>query len=90
MSNYWDIHCADCKEGAGMSVNHGHDTLAIIVSKIESIIAADLMTRILFDDSGIEVEISHYQIGPMVPFMEFFRNHQGHNLVPVDEYGREE
>jgi len=81
MSCNWDVHCLDCNEDAGMSVNHGDGTMRRLVDNRERIEPlGDLLSAEGIWSLGLTVN------GEDV-IVNFFAEHRGHRLVPQNEYG---
>ncbi len=77
MSTYWDVYCRTCKEGAGLQENHNEQGMFDLIR------AAPALAT-LPDGIGLGVESDR---GSRLD-MEWFRKHAGHELIPIDEYGR--
>ena len=79
MSHYWDVCCKDCPAQACV----GDATLgfvrACIAARAEIAQAQKLVETMR--DYDVEVKSPHGLIDP-----EFFLEHAGHTLVPLDEY----
>ena len=84
MSCDWDIKCVDCNEEHGFEdMNHDERLMLSLVRHADAIAA--LHAAIVDPDTCVELVT-----GPAGRRVDtaFFKKHQGHQLRPVDEYGR--
>lgn len=82
MSTDWNVHCVDCKSTHHFSDANHQDELMLALCRHAEAIAAllelqkearfDIQLRTLWGDVDIA----------------WFREHLGHQLLPIDEYGR--
>ena len=84
MSCDWDIKCVDCNEKHGFEdMNHDEPLMLVIIRHADAIAALHMLVS---DRDAYTVELAAGR-GRRVN-ITFFKKHQGHNLRPVDEYGR--
>src|SRR5437762_1565511 len=83
MSCDWDIICVDCNEEHGFSdLNHEDHAMQVIVRHADAIAALCGLEQ----DLERPIEFLQYRGRTIQPV--FFKKHQGHQLRPIDEYGR--
>jgi hypothetical protein len=77
MSTTWDIRCRTCKDDLGLE-EHGEGGIFDLIAAAKSLAA-------LPAGFGLSVESdcgSHLDL-------DWFRKHAEHDLIPINEYGRE-
>jgi len=76
VSTYWDVCCLDCDKGSGLHLNHGVETCREVIRGRDGFAAL----------AGIDVEI---RVSGECGYVDanFYRDHAGHALAPVSEYG---
>ncbi len=84
MSNYWDLQCVPCDVLAGFHWNHGEDRLAQLLLSLTELTNLARLMRTL--PMGMDITVSCDFTGN-VPNMEFFLEHEGHQIVVLSEYG---
>lgn len=79
MSTDWDVYCLDCRQQAGL------DDLA---ARLYRVIDLSRVAPLLAELSKAKIHAHLCLDGPSayVP-IEFFEQHEGHRLVPINEYG---
>lgn len=88
MSCDWNVHCLDCKVTHGFDdANHQQDLMLFLCKHADSIaalaeMAADQKAPCGPGDRSVTLETPYGRIDPT-----WFREHLGHNLIPIDEYG---
>lgn len=84
MSTDWNIKCVDCGDVHGFDdANHMDQEMLILIKHADSIAAlADLVAEC----GSIRLGFEYDNYGPIDPV--WFRKHLGHQLMPIDEYGR--
>lgn len=84
MSCDWNILCLDCKDTHTFNdANHEIELMQILIKHASAI----AMLAPLFKDvywPKIEFKTLYGEIDP-----DWFAYHKGHNLIPIDEYGRD-
>lgn len=81
MSTDWNVHCLDCKVTHTFDDANHQDGLMLTLCKHADTIA--LLAEVTSADRDIELRTPWGAIDAA-----WFRTHLGHNLVPIDEYGR--
>ena len=80
MSCKWDVWCETCDEECGISeANRAVKTMELLVSAREAL--ADL-AEAFKDSRWCELTVDGYHV-----IIDFFREHRGHILKPINEYG---
>lgn len=80
MSCDWDVYCIDCDKEMGLQDwNHASDEVARVIAARDSLAA---VYRALGDDVRVSLEYDHRFV-----FTKFLADHEGHRLIPRDEYG---
>lgn len=81
MSTDWDVFCLDCGKECGISnANHADDGM------LELIRFAPALQDLSKHEHGWRIDVEIKVCGQLV-FLDFFRIHGRHNLVPRSEYG---
>jgi hypothetical protein len=85
MSCDWDVYCKTCHEGHGFqNMNHAESLMWCLVRHSAAIAA---LQSLMFDDPSWSIEFKAGQWNTIRP--SWFAEHLGHELVALDEYGRE-
>ena len=80
MSCSWDIVCVDCRERAGIdNANHADELMRILIRHQRTIAAVGELAAELW---SLDLIANTYYISSL-----FFKNHLGHQLRPISEYG---
>ena len=77
MSKYWDVHCLDCDEEAGLHLNHDDKTCQALIP-----FAASLAGLAGYDGRELNVTVPG-EIGVVYP--AFFKKHLSHVLAAVSD-----
>jgi hypothetical protein len=86
MSTDWNIKCVDCDEIHHFDdANHQDDRMLLLIKHADAIAALAELSTELGDQLNFRLGYSgcYGSIDPA-----WFRKHLGHNLMPIDEYGR--
>lgn len=83
MSTYWDIACVSCEERLGIiNANNKEELMEAIIDERDNI---ESLAGLLSRRPGVwslELHVDSHFIN-----LDFFINHPGHDLHPVNEYG---
>ena len=81
MSTDWHVHCVDCNVSHTFDDANHQDRLMLLLIKHADAIAS--LAALQSEDRSIELRTLWGQIEA-----NWFLNHRGHTLMPIDEYGR--
>ncbi len=82
MSSCWDIVCVDCKAKMGIeNANGAAELMRVLIAGREGF---EKLVEKGLDSGTLEITADH--MACVIP--EFFSEHQGHLLKPINEYGR--
>ena len=81
MSCSWDIVCVDCREYAGLDNTNHEDGLMRTLIKHRDAIAA--LAELAREARFLDLVVNTHFVAP-----QFFVEHAGHVLRPINEYGK--
>lgn len=85
MSCDWDVYCKTCDDAQGIpNANHREDLMWVLVKHAAAIAG---LAALLDDDPWCTIELRFGEYQSIDP--RWFAKHLGHELVAIDEYGRE-
>lgn len=82
MSTDWHVHCLDCKDTHRFDdANHRDEFMLLLCKHADSIAAVAGLLAAGRGDVALQTAWGRIDA-------DWFLTHQGHNLIPIDEYGR--
>lgn len=80
MSCSWDIVCLNCDERAGIeNANHEDELMRVLIKHRRALAMVGEMAAELW---SLDLVANTHYVTPL-----FFREHEGHELRPISEYG---